>query len=157
MSGFIHAEINWDERPDVVRANVQRMLDPVAHYPWGSTSIVDVSASPVSCVLAAQRDRGTSHHESGVAARGPVHVVADIRLDAKQELAHELGISAGEALLLSDEALVLRAYQQRGLRTSCWAMVPLHSGTQRLNDWSAGATQQECDRCITATYQVDGS
>ena len=43
MAAFIHGEVNWAERPEVVDHNVRRMLDAVAHYPWASTRVDDVS------------------------------------------------------------------------------------------------------------------
>jgi asparagine synthase (glutamine-hydrolysing) len=116
MAAFIHGEVNWAERPQVVGANVRRMLDAVAHYPWAAASVEDVSADPVCCVMGVQRSVQTAAAHADLPRQGAtVHIVADIQLHARDDLQSRLGISPVEARPLSDEALVLRAYQRWGV------------------------------------------
>ena len=115
MTAFIHGEVNWAERPQVVGANVQRMLDIVAHYPWASASI-DVSDDPVCCVMGVQRSAQPSVPHADLPRReATLHIAADIQLHARSELQSSLGISQAEASSMSDEALVLRAFQRWGM------------------------------------------
>ena len=117
MSAFIHGEVNWTERPRTVGANVQRMLDAVAHYPWASTSIEEVSAHPVSYVTGIQRNLRTVDQRVDRPGHEPaVHITADLHLHGRDELVAQLGISSGEALPMSDEALVILAYRRWGVR-----------------------------------------
>jgi asparagine synthase (glutamine-hydrolysing) len=117
MSAFIHGEVNWTERPRTVGANVQRMLDAVAHYPWASTSIEEVSAHPVSYVTGIQRNLRTVDQRVVRPGQEPaVHITADLHLHGRDELVAQLGISSGEALPMSDEALVILAYRRWGVR-----------------------------------------
>ena len=117
MSAFIHGEVNWTERPWTVGANVQRMLDVVAHYPWASASIEEVSSHPVSYVTGIQRKLRTVDQRVVLPGETPgVHVAADLELHGRDELATQLGISSAEALPMSDETLVLLAYRRWGVR-----------------------------------------
>jgi asparagine synthase (glutamine-hydrolysing) len=142
MTAFIHLEVNWEEDPQVVGANVRRMLGAVAHYPWRSTSINDLSAAPVCCVMAVQMGSGAAPCASKDSAQAPrVHLAADVHLHARDELQHQLGISPGEARLLSDEDLVLRAYQRWGL--ACADRI-LGDGAFAL--WDAAAQRLVCWR-----------
>jgi asparagine synthase (glutamine-hydrolysing) len=116
MAAFFHGEVNWAERPEVVGGNVRRMLDAVAHYPWASTSIEDVSARPVCCVMGVQRSLRTANPGGdSPAPEASVHVVADLHLHARDVLESQLGMSPAQAVDLSDEELILRAYRRWGV------------------------------------------
>ena len=112
MTAFIHGEVNWVERPQLVEASVRRMASAVHHYPWASTSIYDASAGDFSCVLGVQR----SEMRDGLPKRDDTFpIAADLQLDGRDVLESELGMSASEARSLSDEALVQRAYRLWGV------------------------------------------
>jgi asparagine synthase (glutamine-hydrolysing) len=116
MAAFIHGEVNWGERPEVVHHAVRQMLDAVAHYPWSSTALDDVSAGPVCCVMGVQRGLPTLDSSGDLPGHDPVaHIVADLDLHARDELQTLLGISSADGRSLSAEALVLRAYRRWGL------------------------------------------
>jgi asparagine synthase (glutamine-hydrolysing) len=116
VAAFIHGEVNWAERPEVVGANVRRMLNAVAHYPWTSTSVEDISAHPVCSVMGVQRGLGTANPPGDLPGQeAAAHIVADLNLHARDDLAFQLGISRAEAPYFSDEALVLRAYRRWGV------------------------------------------
>jgi asparagine synthase (glutamine-hydrolysing) len=116
VSAFIHVEVNWAERLQVVDLNVQRMVDAVAHYPWASTSIDDVAGDAVCCVMGVQRGLPTADPSGDLPReQATVHIVADLDLHARGELESQLGIPRVEARSLSVEALVLRAYRRWGL------------------------------------------
>jgi asparagine synthase (glutamine-hydrolysing) len=140
MASFIHVEVSWDDDPRVVEGNVRRMAGAVAHYPWTSTWVHDLSAAPVCCVMAVQRGEEASHPEPGP-SKAAVQVVADLQLHARQELEHQLGIPAGEAHRLSDEDLVLRAYRRWGV--ACGDRI-LGDGTFAL--WDGAAQRLVCWR-----------
>jgi asparagine synthase (glutamine-hydrolysing) len=142
MSAFIHGEVNWAERPEVVDHNVRRMLDAVSHYPWASTSIDYVSADAVCCVMGVQRHLPTAASRRDLPREEPtVRIVADLNLHARGELESQLGISPAEGRSLSAEALVLRAYRRWGLRCAdrLWA-----DGAFAL--WDASAQRLICWR-----------
>lgn len=116
MAAFIHGEVNWADPPEVVGADVRRMFDAVAHYPWASTSIEDVSAVPASCIMGAQRGLRAADPGGDLLVReAAVHIAADLHLHARGKLASELGISPAQAQSLSDDALALRAYLRWGV------------------------------------------
>jgi asparagine synthase (glutamine-hydrolysing) len=115
MAAFIHGEVNWAERPEAVDHAVRRMLAVVAHYPWASTSIDDVSAGAGRCVMGVQRSVPVLDSNPDLARGKLAHVVADLDLHEQGELQSQLGFSSADARALSAEALVLHAYRRWGL------------------------------------------
>jgi asparagine synthase (glutamine-hydrolysing) len=114
MAAFIHGEVNWESRPQLVESNVRRMTQAGHHYPWAWTSINDASAGDVSCVLGVQR--GTLEKRDNRPEGGDVlSMVSDLDLHGRDVLESQLGISAPEALSLNDEALIRRAYRLWGV------------------------------------------
>lgn len=114
MTAFIHGEVNWVERPHVVEASVRRMAHAVHHYPWASTSINDASSDDFSCVLGVQR---SERRDDLPEQDDTFPIAADLQLHGRDVLESQLGMSASEALPVSDEALVQRAYQLWGVES----------------------------------------
>jgi len=112
MTAFIHGEVNWVERPQLLEQNVRRMTHAVHQCPWASTSIYDASADNVSCVLGVQRSTPDRGDLPGKDDTFPI--AADLQLHGRDVLESQLGLSASEARSLSDEALVQRAYRRWG-------------------------------------------
>jgi len=112
MPAFIHGEVNWSERVEVVTANVSSMTDAVAAYPWASTHIHQVSAHSPSCVLGVQ-DLFSQVSRGGEAVQQEV-VVADIQLHGRADLVSRLDMSPSEGEI-SDAGLIARAYHRWGL------------------------------------------
>ena len=116
MAAFIHGEVNWAEQPHVVEADVRRMLDAVAGFPWVSTVVADVSAPPVCCVLGVQRSQGRADPNGELPElETGFHIAADVQLHARNALESQLRIPPAEAADLSDEALIMRAYRRWGM------------------------------------------
>ncbi len=114
MTAFIHGEVNWVERPQLVAESVKRMAQAVHEYPWASMSMNDASAGDFSCVLSVQRSSAEDADDlSG--NDGTLPMVADLQLHGRKELVSQLGISASEAAIMSDETLVQRAYRLWGV------------------------------------------
>ena len=114
MTAFIHSEVNWEERPQLVESNVARLAQAVGHYPWASTSIIDTSTGEFACVLGVQRS--TLNKNADRTERGDAFaVVADLHLHERETLESQLGVTASEALSLSTEELIQRAYRLWGL------------------------------------------
>jgi asparagine synthase (glutamine-hydrolysing) len=88
------------------------MAHAVQHYPWASTSINDASADDFSCVLGVQR---SGRRDDLPEQDDTFPIAADLQLHGRDVLESQLGMSASEALPLSDEALVQRAYQLWGV------------------------------------------
>jgi len=114
-AAFIHGELNWAERPEVVDHNVRRMLAAVAHYPWASASVEDGSAGGVGCVMGVQHSLPNAGARRDPRWEPTLHIVADVDLHARRELESQLGLSPAEGYSLSPDALVLRAYRRWGL------------------------------------------
>lgn len=112
MSAFIHGEVNWLARPEVVTANVKMMINAVDHYPWTSTSIGEVSSHP-SCVIGVQRT--FERLEQGFDLPGGDALVADLQVHGRMDLVSQLEMSPPGTRGMSDEALVARAYRRWGL------------------------------------------
>jgi asparagine synthase (glutamine-hydrolysing) len=115
MAAFIHAEVNWTERPALVTANVQRMLDAVAHYPWGSSWVDDASSQEACCVLGLQCGLPGDNGGGLPDQKGAVRIVADIRLHARVDLLSKLGLSPDVASGMTDDALVIHSYRRWGM------------------------------------------
>lgn len=115
MAAFIHAEVNWAERPQVVAANVRRMLEAVAHYPWGSSRVDDASSDAACCVLGLQRGLADGAGGGLPSQDGTVRIVADICLHGRDDLASKLGLSPNVASGLTDDALVVHSYRRWGM------------------------------------------
>ena len=112
MAGFIHGEVNWLERVDVVEANVRTMVNAVRDYPWTWTSVYEVSPFSPSCVVAVQNTSGRGR-ESDV--HGGLVIAADIHLHGRDQLVSQLEISPADGHALSDETLIEHAYRRWGL------------------------------------------
>ncbi|HUG31249.1 MAG TPA: asparagine synthase-related protein [Acidimicrobiia bacterium] len=115
MSAFIHGELNWRQRPEAVRANVQSMVDAVQDYPWASTRIEELSLAPTSCAIAAQHSIASPGHGEGSSGLG---IAADLALHRRHQLLADLEIPEDESDAISDEALIARAYRKWGLRSA---------------------------------------
>lgn len=113
MSGFIHGEVSWVEPTHEVDMNVQKMMSAVGHYPWSDTSIREMSAQGLACVMGTQTmSREAPHHGQG--EKSSFSVAADLQLHARDELVSRLDLSRDEAATATDEELVVRAYQSWG-------------------------------------------
>lgn len=133
MTAFIHGEVNWDDRPQLVESNVRRMAQAVHDYPWVSTVINDNSSGEYSCVLGVQRS--TIERREGLPASDDLFsIVADVQLHERDVLESQLGIPPSEALSVNDEALLQRAYRLWGL--ACGERI-LGDGALALWDGSA--------------------
>lgn len=112
MAAFIHGEVSWEQPITAVIDNVRAMMAAVAHYPWRTSSLREVSDGQLVSVLAVQttRDKAEWGGEPETLA-GPPFIAADLRIDGREELVSRLALSPSEGRRLSDEALVVRSYR----------------------------------------------
>ena len=116
MSAFIHGEVSRIDPVSVVTDNLQRMMRAVEHYPWRSASTYELSTDPFVCAMGVQwaaemAGRGDDPFQPRMAT----HIAADLHLHGRDELVSRLGMSRQDGSTLTDEAVVLRAYDRWGL------------------------------------------
>lgn len=106
ICGLVH----WDRRPDAAAtcAAMQRALAP-----YGSDRVADWDGGDVALGVGLARFLPEDDYDRQplVGGGGRWHLVADVRLDNRPELAARLGIAPGEASGLADAAFVLRAWE----------------------------------------------
>src|SRR5690349_7757303 len=116
MTGFIHGEVSWSDRAEPVLGSVERMLDALGRYPWASSSLAMVAREP-ACALGSQELSSSTRRTTRTTPQddATVHVVADIQLHARDELAQQVGLSTTDAASLTDTDLLRHAYRRWGI------------------------------------------